>query len=187
MLTGSAAAVLIVFGDSVLRLWTRNSALSQRVAPLMAVLALGALLNGLMWIPYQMQLAHGWTSLTVRVNTVAVCLLVPAICLVVPAYGALGAAWAWVTLNAGYLTLGIPLMHQRLLRSEKWSWYRNDVACPLAAAGVTALLFRWMMPHGLGRLTELAALAIISGCVLTAAAMTTPTVRSQLTRYMRAV
>src|ERR1039457_2069229 len=53
VLTGSAAIVLMVFGDRVLRLWTGNPALSQHVAPLMAVLALEMCFNGLMWIPYR--------------------------------------------------------------------------------------------------------------------------------------
>jgi len=44
-----------------------------------ALAALGTLFNGLMGIPYMLQLAHGWTSLTVKVNMVAVGVLVPAI------------------------------------------------------------------------------------------------------------
>ena len=184
VIMGSTAIVLMVFGDRVLRLWTGNPALAHTVAPLMAVLALGTLFNGLMGIPYQMQLAHGWTSLTIKVNIVAVSLLVPAILLVVPAYGAIGAARIWVILNAGYLMFAIPLMHRRLLRAEKWRWYCQDVALPLAAATATAFLCRWLIPHNLSRLGELAALPTISGCVLMAAAMAAPMVRYQLTRYV---
>lgn len=184
VLMGSAAMVLVVFGDRVLRLWTGNLALTQQVAPLMAVLALGSLLNGLMWIPYQMQLAHGWTSLTIKINIVAVSLLVPAILWVVPAYGAIGAAWVWVTLNAGYLMFDIPLMHRRLLRAEKWRWYRQDVALPLAAATATAFLCRWVMPHDLGKLGEFSVLLITACCVLIAAALAAPMVRHQMVRHL---
>jgi hypothetical protein len=66
VLTGAAAMVLMLFGDRVLRLWTGNPALTQHAAPLMAVLALGTLFNGLMWIPCQMQYAHGWTLLWIQ-------------------------------------------------------------------------------------------------------------------------
>ncbi len=76
---GSAAIVLIVFRDKVMFLWTGDPALVQKVAPLVAVLALGTLLNGLMSVPYQLMLAHGWTSLTVKVNIAAVAILVPSI------------------------------------------------------------------------------------------------------------
>ena len=183
---GAAAIMLMVCGERVLRVWTGNPALARQVAPLLAVLALGTFFNGLMWIPYQMMLAHGWTSLTIRVNTVAVCLLVPAIFWVVPAYGAIGAARVWVVLNAGYLLFAIPLMHRRLLLpADKWRWYRQDVAVPLVAATAAALLCRWTMPHAMGKLGETLALLITAGTVLLTAAMTAPLVRDRLARYLR--
>jgi len=184
VLTGSAAVVLIAFGGRVLRLWTGDPALVQKVAPLMAVLALGTLFNTLMWIPYQLQLAHGWTSLTIRVNLVAVSLLVPAILLAVPVYGPIAAAWIWVTLNFGYLMFAIPLMHRRLLHTEKWRWYSHDVIMPLAVATAAGLLCRWVMPQGLSKPGEFSVLLVTSASVLVAAAMTAPVLRDQLFRYL---
>jgi O-antigen/teichoic acid export membrane protein len=184
VLTGSAAMVLMLFSERVLRLWTGNPALAHQAAPLVTFLSLGTLLNALMIVPYQMQIAHGWTSLTIKVNIVAVSILVPAILLVVPAYGAIGAARIWVILNAGYLLVDIPLMHRRLLPHDKWRWYREDVTIPLAAAAATALLCRWVMPYDLGKLGEFSVLLMTSICVLTAAAMAAPMVRDQLARYL---
>jgi O-antigen/teichoic acid export membrane protein len=184
VLTGSAALMLMVFGERALRLWTGNPAMAQKVAPLMAVLALGTLFNTLMWIPYQMQLAHGWTSLTIKVNTVAVSLLVPAILLVVPAYGAIGAAWLWVLLNAGSMMIVIPLMHRRLLPSDKWRWYFQDVALPLAAATATTFLCRWAMPRDLGKLGEFSVLLIGSACILLSSALVAPLVRTPITQQI---
>jgi hypothetical protein len=100
---------------------------------------LGNLLNGLLWIPYQTQLAHGWTSLAVYINTVAVCLIVPAILWVTPRFGAEGAAWVWVILNALRLIFGVQFMYRRILLGEKRRWYMRDVLAPLAA-GVTAAI-----------------------------------------------
>jgi O-antigen/teichoic acid export membrane protein len=184
VLMGAAAVVLMIFGDRVLLLWTSDPALSQQVAPLMTVLALGTLFNGLMWIPYQLQLAHGWTTLTIKVNSVAVGILIPAILWVVPIYGAIGAAWVWVTLNAGYLLFAIYFMHRRLLPTEKWRWYRQDVVIPLVAAMATAWLCRWVMPEDMGKLGEFGVLLLSSGCVLIASAMTAPMVRHELARHV---
>jgi O-antigen/teichoic acid export membrane protein len=185
VLAGSAAMVFVMFGYRVLRLWTGNPILAQKVAPLMAVLALGTLFNGLMCIPYLMQLANGWTSLTVKVNTVAVSLLVPAILLSVPVYGAIGAAWVWVAFNTGLLLFEIPLMHRRLLPADMWRWYGHDVAAPLAVAASAALLCRWVMPRDLGKFGEFCVLLVTSICVLIAAAAAAPMVRHQFTRYLR--
>jgi O-antigen/teichoic acid export membrane protein len=184
VLMGAAAVVLLIWGDRVLLLWTADPALTRPVAPLLTVLVLGTLLNGLMWIPYQLQLAHGWTALTVKVNSVAVAILIPAIVWIVPIYGAIGAAWVWVTLNAGYILFAIYFMHRRLLPTEKWRWYRQDVAVPLVAAAGTAWLCRWALPDNPGRLGELGVILLSSGCVLIAAALAAPLVRQQLSRHV---
>jgi O-antigen/teichoic acid export membrane protein len=133
---GSVAIVIIVFSETFLRLWTQDSELAQRTKTLLSLLMLGNLLNGLMWIPYQTQLAHGWTSLSIRINIIATAIIVPAILWVTPRFGAEGAAWAWVCLNTGYVLISIHFMYQRILRTEKWRWYVQDVFIPLLA-GIT--------------------------------------------------
>ena len=177
VLMGAAAVVLIVFGREVLLLWTNDPELTRHVAPLMALLAAGTLLNGLMIIPYRMQLAYGWTSLMVKVNSVAVCLLVPALFWAVPIYGAIAAAWIWVILNAGYLLVVAFFMHRRVLTGEKWNWYSRDLAMPLAAAAAMGLLCHWAAPADLRRTGQFAVLIVSSGFVLGAAALAASTVR----------
>ncbi len=184
VLMGTAAIVLIVFGDVVILLWTSNPALTRQVVPLVAVLSLGTLFNGLMWIPYQTQLAYGWTGLTVKVNFFAVAVIVPAILWATPKYGAIGAAWVWVGLNAGYVTIAIYFMHRRLLPTEKWRWYWQDVAMPLISATATAALLRWATPSFSSILAQLISLLISAGVVLAAAALAAQAVRQQLVRYL---
>lgn len=181
---GTAAIVLIVFSNRLLLLWTGDTALAEKVAPLLLVLSLGTLMNGLMWIPLQMQLANGWTNLGVKINIAAIAVLIPSILWVVPIYGAIGAAWAWVALNIGYLVFAIYFMHRRLMKTEKWNWYREDVAIPLVAAAGTAALCRWLIPAEMGKLGEFTAVSISSICVLLAAAFTAPTVRHQLAKHV---
>jgi O-antigen/teichoic acid export membrane protein len=175
--------VLMVFGHRVLLLWTGNPSLAEKAAPLVVFMALGTLLNALLWIPFQMQLAQGWTSLTIKINIVAVSLFVPAVILAVPAYGGIGAARVWAALNAAVLVFEMPIMHRRLLPNEMWRWCSQDVAAPLAAAAATAFLFRWTMPHDLSKLGEFGVLLATSICVLAAAAAAAPLVCHQLTRY----
>ncbi|NNF67906.1 MAG: oligosaccharide flippase family protein [Gammaproteobacteria bacterium] len=184
VLMGSAAVILIVFCERILLLWTADPELTARVAPIAGVLALGTGLNCLLWIPYQMQLAHGWTSLTIRINTVAVILLVPTILWVVPAYGVIGAAWVWVILNSSFLVFSIYFMHRRLLPAEKWLWYRQDVVIPLVVSIAAALSLRWLLPDELNRISELGALLVSSGCVLVAASVAAPLVRKQLFQHV---
>ena len=146
VLMGSACLVLAFFPGLFLQLWTQDLSLAQNSAPLLRLLVMGNLLNGLLWIPYQTQLAYGWTSLAIRINVVSVILIVPAILWATPRYGAIGAAWCWVSLNLGYVLIGIHFMYRRILSTEKWEWYRQDVASPLLATALFLVLLKVFMP-----------------------------------------
>ena len=180
---GSATVMLMVFADRVLLLWTADPSLIEQVAPVMKVLALGTFLNGLMWIPYQMQLAHGWTSLSIRINTVAVVFLIPAILWSVPIYGAMGAAYVWVVLNSGYCVIGVHFMYRRLLTPEKWTWYRSDILMPLTVAIASGVLCRWVFSDQFERIYELFVLAGISLVIVTASSLSAPLVKRQVISY----
>lgn len=164
-----AALILVFFGERLLTVWTGDESLAHNVAPLMALLALGTMLNSLMHIPYMLTLAYGWPGFAVRQNTVAVLLLVPAILWAAPRYGAIGAAWIWIILNAGYVLIGIHFMHARLLPKEKWRWYGKDVALPGLTSAIAALLCWLAEPSGGSRLAEFVWL-LTSGVIMVAVA-----------------
>jgi O-antigen/teichoic acid export membrane protein len=176
---GSAALVLIFFSQTFLQLWTQNSELAQHTSPLLSLLVLGNLLNGLMWIPYQTQLAYGWTSLTMRMNIVAVSLIVPAILFLTPRYGAVGAAWAWVSLNAGYVLIGVHFMYRRILKTEKGRWYCQDLLYPLLSSLAVVSIIRWLLPFPLSWLSQLGTLALASFCSLCATSLGANKVRER--------
>ena len=116
-------------------------------------LIIGTALNGLMNLPYALQLAYGWTKLVFYGNIVAVIVLVPMILSLVNIYGALGAAIAWIILNSGYVLIAIQIMHSRLLKGEQWRWYLTDVGKPFLAALTIALLWRMFTPAEMSRYT----------------------------------
>lgn len=161
------ALILAANAEQVLLLWTRDATLADASAPLLAALCVGTLLNGLMWIPYQMQLAHGHTETALRVNVAAALLVVPAILWVAPLYGALGAAWIWCTLNAAYLLVGVNLMYRKMLPAERRHWYINDVGLPLLASAVAVLVCVAAMPRAL---TDWSLVAWLAGSLLVAVA-----------------
>jgi O-antigen/teichoic acid export membrane protein len=150
-----AALVIAGFSEQIIYLWSGNISLAIKVAPLLALLALGTLCNGLMQVPYMLQLANGWTSLAIGINVVAMTIMIPAILWAVPHFGAFGAACVWFGINAIYVLIGIHYMHRRLLLGEKWNWYKNTVFKPLIVGAITVLVLRkWMpMPEDRGLLT----------------------------------
>lgn len=141
------ALLLGMFPSQVLLAWTGNPILAHSTAALLTPLALGTLMNGLMNLPYMLQLAHGWTSLAVKINLVAVMLVLPSLAWFVQRDGAEGAAWVWFALNAGYVLVTAQLMHRRILPELKWPWYRTAVARPLLAGLVACIVLRQILPQ----------------------------------------
>jgi len=184
VIMGSAAIMLIFFSERILLVWTADVELTQQVAPILMLLAVGTLLNGLMWIPYQMQLASGWTSLAIKINGVAVLVLVPAFFIVVPRFGGVGAAWIWVILNSGYMLIGMHYMYRRILKTEKIIWYKFDVFYPLLVSSAVALACRLLFSEYFSRLTEFFIILGISLMVLLSSALSAKLVRNALLRML---
>lgn len=187
VLMGSASVVLVLMADRVIWVWTGDIEITNNVSKLLSILALGNCLNCLMQMPYQLQLAAGWTSLVVKINIVAVLLLVPSVLLLVPVYGALGAAWVWVGLNSIYVMVQIALVHRRLLPDQMWTWYVSDVGMPLMAAYAMGLCVESLAPDNTGRLGSLIILGTASVLVPLAAALAAPQARELILRRLRLV
>lgn len=181
----STSITLFFFAETFLRLWTQDIELAQKVAPLLSVLAIGNMLNCFMHIPYQTQLAYGWTSLTIWTNTVAVILLVPAIIWAMPRYGPLGAAWIWVILNTGYCLFSIQLMHRRILPEGKWYWYVWDIGAPLISALFAAKTLHWFWPEWHGVIPDLILLILAVSVTLASTLLTTDKIRKILSSKIK--
>lgn len=175
-----AAAVLVFFAPELLLAWTRDLKVTGNTHVLVSVLVTGSALNGLVTVPYALQLAHGWTRLGLCVNAAAVVVLTPAIVLMASRYGAVGAAWVWVALNTGYLLVMVQIMHRRLLKAEKLRWYCRDVGMPLVAALVCAGAGRWLVPAHLPLAHALASIAGIAAVAAVAAALAASEARGWL-------
>jgi O-antigen/teichoic acid export membrane protein len=159
-----AGIVLAFFSREILTLWTQNGSLAAQSHLILSVLVLGSLLNGLMNIPYALMLAHGWTSLPFLANALAIVLVVPLVIVMASLWGALGAAFAWLALNLGHLVLTQHVMYRRILPSEKWPWYKEDVLVPLAVCVSIAALARFLLPElaGIEAVIVLAAVMMAS-------------------------
>jgi len=169
VVVGSAAIVMILNAEIFLNLWTQNSELSSKTAPLLSLLTTGNLLNALMWMPYQAQLAHGWTKLGMIINAIAVTVSLPAIFLATSSHGAIGAAVIWIALNACYCIIGIHFMYRKILKNEKWRWYRQDIFYPILAAFTVAFFIKYFLPSPIGNLNQLFTLAFSFTMTLIAA------------------
>ena len=182
--TAPAVMLLSFYASGVIYMWSGNLELAQNTAPILSALVVGTFLNGLMWMPYQFQLAHGWTGLTLKVNLIAVAVLIPAIFWVVPRYGAVGAARIWVALNAGYVLIAIQFMHRKLIPREKWRWYFADVLFPVAGTIGVVLVAERVQPGTYESRRHWLVFLLLTGVSATLiSALLASTVRARLRAY----
>jgi O-antigen/teichoic acid export membrane protein len=165
-----AGLIIALFARDILFLWTRNPVTADNAHLLVSVLSMGTVLHCLGYIPWALQLAHGWTRFSFVVNVVSIVVLVPLMILLTNLYGALGAASVWLTLTTGYVAISIPIMHRRLLPDEKWNWYFADVGCPLFAAVAVSVLGRLLIKSDWSPVLFIACLGLLSCATLAASA-----------------
>jgi O-antigen/teichoic acid export membrane protein len=161
------AVVLAGFSYEVVWVWTRDVDIAANTYLLLSLVVTGTALNGVMVLPYALQLAHRWTRLAILSNVVAVIVMVPLIMVATLRWGAVGAAGGWAVVNAGYFVVTPWFIHQRILRGECRSWYVRDVSLPLLAALVTVAVWRFALPPNPSLLL---AAACVGGAVVTATA-----------------
>ena len=137
----SLAAVLVVFGEDLLLLWTHNRDLAQAVAPLVALLSAGTAIHGVMYVPHALQLAENKAFIPIVINGVLIIVMVPVIVMLTTIYGAFGGALAWLILHAAYMLLGTWLTHRFVIRKPTgYEWLAKDVGPPLLCSIGAGLL-----------------------------------------------
>ena len=174
-----AAIVIALFSQEIMLLWTGNPEIANNTAPIVSILVAGTALNGLMNLPFALQLSYGWTRIGLAINAFFIVTLVPAIVLMTRHYGAAGAAAVWLGLNSIYMIIGVPLTHRRLLKGETFRWFTKDVGIPLAGSLIIAGIARIIFPafESPSRLVPGSLLLLVFVLTVAGAAMCTPATR----------
>jgi len=172
-----SAAVLCFFSFDILRLWTESTETAAFDARILSVLVVGSALNALLFVPYALQLAFGWTKLSFVAGLLSVAIVIPSLFPMTKYFGALGAASMWAVLNVVNMFIAVPIMHRRLLRGEAWRYF-GDIGLPLICTMGIALLGRLVLADLTSPVVTLACVSSVwLGC-LVMAILAAPHVRS---------
>lgn len=165
------ALTIALFAPQLLQVYLGDAEAVSRISPILTLLALGNLCLALVFLPLALQLAHGWTSLSIYKNIVAVLIYVPLLLYLVPLLGAKGAALCWLLLTLGYFLIEVPVMHRRLLKGTQWRWYLSDLGKPFGIA-LAVLGLTWLaLPDAFSPWQQFALIALAgflaqAGCLL---------------------
>lgn len=138
------ASLLMFQSGPLLLVWLRDAALAEAVAPIAALLGLGAALNGIMYLPYTLQLAAGRSKLAFSIAIVLLAGMLPLAVLLATAYGPLGGAMAWLAIGGSYAVLGTWLTGRAVTDFAGWRWLTGQVAIPALATVLPGLLGAWI-------------------------------------------
>lgn len=131
------ALILAFFSYEFLYVYTGSEEIAHQTSLVLSVLVVAKMLHSSMLIPYALQLAYGWTKVSVLINLFSLALVVITVPIFAEAYGAIGAAFSWLCVTLAYVLLGMPLMHRRLLVGELSNWFENALIRPV----IMVLLF----------------------------------------------
>lgn len=138
------ALTLAFHAQDIVALWTGNVDLAVRVAPLVAMLAVGSALNGMMHFPYALQLAFGMTKIPFGINLGLLVLMAPMTMLLAMAYGSKGGALSWLLVEIAYTLFGTWLTGRKVMPSAGAQWLLRDVGISLLTSSMIVLLGAWI-------------------------------------------
>lgn len=136
-----------VFAPAMFMVWIGR--VDKTIVDIFRWLLLGTACIGLMLLPAAFQQAQGWTRLHAAMIAGALCLGVLSLFWTIKYWGAVGATVIWVFHGLSDVTLGLWLMHKRLLPGEFFLWYRSVVLPPLLCNLPIVVLSWFLIPADL--------------------------------------
>ena len=146
VLMGVTGIFLAFHAHSILLIWTQDPEIANNTHYLLSILSVSTVFNGVLWIPMQMQLAHGVTSITLKVNIVTMILIVPLFFILVPVYQSVGAAFITLGMNIFALVVNLIFMNRFVMRGQNLTLVIRHTIFPLIVAFVTCYLMNWFFP-----------------------------------------
>lgn len=185
VITLPATLMLAALGHQILWAWTGNPDLSMRVAPALALYALG---NGILSIAsfaYYIQVAKGDLKLHVLGHMLFLVLFVPALVWATVRWGVIGAGYAWLTANAVYLLAWVPAVHRRFFPGLHSKWLLQDIAPVAAVVCSAALIVHLVIGDADTRAAAAGSVAFVAIGLLALAAASSRMIRSTLSAKLR--
>lgn len=174
------ALTLAFFSEQVLWAWTGNATVVSKAAPILSLYALGNGILALAAFPYYLQYAKGDLKLHLVGNALFVIFLIPMLIWSTFHFGAIGAGYAWVTVNALYFFAWIPKVHQRFASGLHMKWLLKDISGIVCLTTVCAAFLRLFLVFPEDRLQIGFLLAGIGLFILSAAVTASPFLRDKI-------
>lgn len=166
---------ILFFSREVVTLWQRSEETAQNTYVLVSILIGATSVNALLFVPYALQLAYGWTRLQVIALAASVVVSLTSTIILASYFGGVGSAAVWLGVNCLLLLTTVPIAHRQLLPGATMTFFVRDVALPLGAAligaGLARIAYRGTNSHLLIAVQLAFAYGLSSVCCLAASGL----------------
>lgn len=138
VIAGSASITLVVTAKPLLIAWTGDLQLTEQAAPVLRLYAAGNLFLCVAAFSYYLQYAKGNLRYHLIGNLGLVLILIPSVIYASTNFGALGAGYIWLTVNALFLFGWVAYVHHKLEPGLHNLWLWNDVVKILLPVSIVA-------------------------------------------------
>lgn len=180
MIAVPAAVVLAFFSEQVLWAWTGDIEIAQKAGPILSLYALGNGVLALAAFPYYLQFAKGDLKLHLIGCGLYVVLFVPVLVWATVNYGAIGAGYAWLSINIVSFVLWAPKVHRRFSKGLHRQWLLRDVSPTLCLALGGAALAQTLVHWPQERLSAAISLSLVGMVLLTVSSFGSAWMRENL-------
>lgn len=173
----TAGIVLAVLAEPVLYVWTGDLELAKKAAPVLQLYTVGNTLLTLGAFPYYLQYAKGNLRLHFIGNLVMLVVLMPAIIWSAKNYGAIGAGWAWLSIQLIYLLVWVSYVHKVIEPNINIKWFKSFLPNILNVSLILVFLF-YIIDFSTKRDVVFFQITLISVCCLIISCLSSKKVRN---------
>lgn len=151
----SAAITLASCAEPIIFAWTGDMEISDKAAPIMRLYAIG---NGFLVVAafsFYLQYAKGNLRYHLIGNSAMAIGLIPAITIAAMNYGAIGAGYVWLVMNALFFVCWVAYTHGKLVPDLHTTWIKTDVIIIVLPAILMSLLVKNSIPEPTTRIQSL--------------------------------
>lgn len=171
------ASTMAFFSYELISIWTHDSDLAVNSYRLAVAFTAATAISCVMYVPYAVQLAYGFTKLSFFTNIISSVLLPLLLISLVERLGPIGAPISHFVLNFAVFVITPVIMHRRFLRGEALHWYLVDNGIPLMVALTAGAIFKFFFVADASDAQTLAYIALAGAGILIATIMATPNIR----------
>ncbi|GAB1152045.1 MAG: oligosaccharide flippase family protein [Shewanella algae] len=127
IISGTVAITFVFAAKPILLAWTGDVDIANKAAPILRLYAIGNGFLVLAAFPYYLQYAIGKLKYHFVGNVIILIVLIPSIVFAASSYGAIGAAWVWLSLNMFMFFIWVGYVHKKLFPGLHIKWLLEDI------------------------------------------------------------